>query len=60
MKGERLEEIYDLVVNRGFYHVGSEPWLNTDISHEEMQELVQMAYQSKKRPALDAGGPSGL
>ncbi len=53
MSDERLREIFEFVVKRGFYHVGSEPWLTSDISHEEMRQLVELALAGK---GLSASG----
>jgi hypothetical protein len=46
MNAERLQEIYQNVVHRGFYSVGREAFLSTDITHSEMVELVKLACQN--------------
>lgn len=45
MDAARLQEIYQNVVERGFYCVGREQFLSTDITHVEMVELVKLACQ---------------
>jgi hypothetical protein len=47
MDDHRLREIYRFVVKNGFYSVGREKFLDTDITHEEMKELVLLACQGK-------------
>jgi hypothetical protein len=44
---QRLEEIYHAVVKDGFYTVGKDPFLTSDITHVEMQELVGLACAGK-------------
>ena len=47
MDEKRLHEIYRFVVKNGFYSVGREKFLDTDITHEEMKELVLLACRGK-------------
>jgi|GEM_PF-5479990 hypothetical protein len=47
MEDTRLMDIYRFVVKNGFYSVGREKFLDTDITHEEMKELVQLACQAR-------------
>ena len=47
MDDRRLREIYRFVVKNGFYSVGREKFLDTDITHDEMRELVILACQGK-------------
>jgi hypothetical protein len=47
MTRRRLKEIYECVVINGFYSVGRDQFLSSDISPEEMKELVVMAFASK-------------
>jgi hypothetical protein len=50
-----LQEIFEIVVHRCFYSVGREQFLNTDITHEEMVELVKMACQNQARDPHKTG-----
>ena len=43
MTEERLQEIYACVVRNAFYTVGREKFLDSDITHDEMVELVKQA-----------------
>jgi hypothetical protein len=56
MDDQRLREIYRFVVKNGFYSVGREKFLDTDITHDEMRELVIMACQGKGFESQDATG----
>jgi hypothetical protein len=47
MTEKRLEEIYRSVVVNAFYSVGREQFLDSDITHDEMAELVKMACAGK-------------
>lgn len=48
MEETRLNEIYEAVVERAFYTVGRDPFLSTDITHDEMVELVKLAVKASK------------
>ena len=47
MDDQRLHDIYHCVVHEGFYTVGPEKFKASDITHEEMVELVLLACRGK-------------
>lgn len=42
----RFMKIYEAVVTEGFYQVSNEGFLENDITHDEMVEILKMAKDS--------------
>lgn len=46
MTRERFEKIFEVVVGNAFYEVTNDGYLESDISHAEMVEILQMAKKA--------------